>query len=372
MPTKKLQSETWGERRPNIVQRNMKVGKQDVGLAGQSLADALASADSVTEGVITEEERAAAEEDEGRSTQSNAPSPEQGELEPAKETAAVEEAPEPQATAEDDQPAELETSQREEPAPPAEEPAREEAAEDTVTLPRAEYDDLRRQQLMHADYTRKTQAIAEQKKELAVELESARAERAQYVALIKQVEDLLSDAEKEPDWATERGRLSAEQYADLRDAYAQRKRDREAAAAERKRVEAKAAEDKNKQTVAYVESEREKLFTIMPELRDQKVLVPWLERMRRTAKELGFTDQDFDGANDHRMFVMLNRAAKGSTATNRPETKKPPVSRPRSAGAGATPRVQTPQGVKDKARERMQKEQSVSAVGDYIASLDHI
>lgn len=369
MPAKKLQSETWGERRPNIVQKRMTVGNQDVGLQGQTLADALESADRVTEGLITEEEAEA----EGPKAQNAAPDPDEGQTEPAAETPEVGE-PEPQATVEDDQPTELERPERDETPAQVEEPARDEApAEETVTLPRAEYDEMRRQQLMHADYTRKTQATAELRKELDSALAATRVEREQYTALIKQVEELLSDADREPDWATERQRLTPEQYADLRDVFAQRKRDRDAAAAERKRVEQKAAEDRKKQQDSFVETEREKLFTVMPELRDPKVLTPWLERMRSTARSLGFTDAEFNGANDHRMFIMLNRAAKGGTpSTNRPQTTKPQVSRPRSVGPGATPRVQVPKNVQDKARERMHKEQSVSAAGDFIATLEGI
>src|SRR5438445_352628 len=82
-------------------------------------------------------------------------------------------------------------------------------------------------------------APADLRKETEKLQAEARAEREQYLSLIKQVEDPLAGADKEPDWEGLRNQLPPEEYANARDQWAQREKDRKAAANERARVEKK-------------------------------------------------------------------------------------------------------------------------------------
>jgi hypothetical protein len=367
MPTLPQDGEfgTYSERKPNIVRKSMKVGEQVVGLEGRALAEALDEAARTSSAEV-------AAGDEPPAADPASPAPEPTEPAPVEGPAATVEPAQPETeSAPQAEPAETEPSSpaEAEPLTPATEPGA--TDEQSVTIPRAEYDELKRGSMMQADYTRKTQAVADLRKETDKLQSEARAARDQYLSLIKQVEDLLVSGTKEPDWGALAEQLPPDQYRATRDAYAQAQKDREAAAAERQRVEKQRQDDEKAQVAKRVDDEREKLFTLMPTLRDPKVLAPWLKRMQATAKQVGFSDAEFDAFGDHRVFLALNQIAKGApVATNKPKVTKPPVARPRSVGPGAAPKVSTPQNVRDKQMETLRDKKSVEAAGEYFATLD--
>ncbi len=371
MPTLPQDGEfgTYGERKPNIVRKSMKIGEQVVGIEGPALAKALdEGARASSAEVAAGEDPPAAEDPAGPATEPAEPAPSTGQAEP------VEPAPpetEPAAQA-DEEPAAAEPSQPDvEPVTPATEPGATE--EDSVTLTRAEYDELKRGTMMQADYTRKTQSLSDIRKEAEKAQSEARAARDQYLSLVKQAEDAIASTDREPDWTALRQQLSPEEYANARDEHSRLQRDRATVKAERERVEKHKAEDNAALHQKQVDEEKERLFTLMPDLRDQKTLAPWLKRMHATAKSLGFSDADFSSVSDHRLFLLLNQAAKGaSVQKDKPKTTKPPVTRPRSVGPGATPPTRTPQNTKDKAMQGLRDKKSVAAAGEYFATLDSL
>lgn len=366
MPTSQRDEEfgTYGERKPRIVRQKMVVGEQqEVGLEGQALADAL---DSAAKAEPTPEP------DEEPEAQPAAEAPEGGEPEPT-EPAPTAAEPEPQATVLD-QPTEPEPAEpvETEPQPQAAAPETPAPEGDAVTISRAEYEELKSNGLRQADYTRKTQALAELRKTSDADAQRHRESRDEYLKLIDEVTNLLREGTREPNWAEARRTMSPEAYADLRDAWAARKSDLDAATAERKRVADKKAEDDAKLRDDRVKEERERLYGLKPELRDAAKLRSWLTRMKQTARDLGFTDQEFDGVGDHRLFLLLDRAsgAKGAPVpSNRPTTTKPPVRSPRSVGPGAAQPPKVKPNEKEQARERLHREHSVEAGGEFIASL---
>jgi len=364
MPTSKRDElfGTYAERRPAIVRKKMVVGEeQQVGMSEAEVAKALdAAARAEPEPEPTEEPEA----------QPEPAAPEGGQpAEPEPAPTAAE--PEPQAVVEPTEP-EPEPAQPAEPEPPPQAAEPEAPESDSVTLPRAEYEALKSNGLMQADYTRKTQAVAELRKKLDEESAATRAEREEYLKLIGEVTDLLKAGAQEPNWAEARRTMAPEAYADMRDHWAARQADIAAASAERARVAEKKAKDDAARRKEFVDAERERLYALKPELRDPAKLRSWLGRMKQTVRELGFTDEEFDAVGDHRLFALIDRAASGKGAAvpgNRPQVKKPPVQSPRSVGPGAQQPPKPKPDAKEQARERLHREHSVEAGGDFIATL---
>lgn len=382
MPTgKQGPDDTYGERRPRIVRgetevidvggRKIAVRKAGLGNeASQEIAERLESDYKR----MTED----GEADEEPATPTAAPEPgEPGDSEPATGDEPPQEPAAPQAT--EPAPAEPAPDEPTEPAEPAQpaqaaaQPATEpeEPTADAVTIPRAEYDELKRGSMRQADYTRKTQAHAAEVKNFEAERVAVRAERAEYATLIKQLEDTLKTAQpKEPDWAELRRTLSAEQYIEQREAWQSYEKDLETTRQESARVAEKTTADLRKQHQTRVEAERDKLIALKPELADPAKMRAWLNRLKGTATKLGFTEQEFISAVDHRLFLMLDAVATGGkpgVPGARPVTTKPRV--PRSVPPAGPVQARTPQKTVDAARDRMRKEQSVEAVGDYFATL---
>lgn len=380
---RKQPDDTYGERKPRIVRGETKVlevdgrkfAVRDAGLgneASSKIAEELESA----ERRMTEDGDADAEP----ATQSAAPgSGEPDEPAPATGGEPPQEPVEPQATdAAPAEPAPAEPAEPTEPTQPAREPQQPpaEPAEptgETVTVSRAEYDELQRGALRQADYTRKTQTHAAEAKAFDSERQAVRAERAEYASLIRQLEDTLKTAQPtEPNWAERRRVLPPEQYIEEREAWTEHEKDLETIRTEAKRVAEKSTADLREQHKQRVEAERDRLVALKPELADHAKMRAWLTRLKQTALKSGFTEQEFNSAVDHRLFLMLD-AMSGSPATRtvaasgRPVTTKPRV--PRSVPPAGPVAARTPAKVVDAARDRLRKEQSVEAAGDYFASL---
>src|SRR5581483_8162571 len=123
----------------------------------------------------------------------------------------------------------------------------------------------------NADYTRKTQELAEQRKAQAAEFEAVRVERQEYAAKLKELYDALkSQAPEEPNW----DKLAAEHPDEFPRVHAQWQiyKDRLAAvAAEGQRAQQKVAEDTHKAYQAQMVEESKKLVEAVPAWKDEKV-----------------------------------------------------------------------------------------------------
>jgi len=380
---RKQPDDTYGERKPRIVRGEKEVvdvGGRKFVVRKAGLGNEVSS--SVAERLESDYKRMTEDGDEEGAEEeptarAAAPEPgEPGEPEPAANAEPPKEPAEPQALEPPAEPAAAEPTEPAEPAQPAQEPAQAPAepaepaaSEETVTVPRAEYEELKRGGLRQADYTRKTQAHAAEVKAFADERKAVREERAQYATLIKQLEDTLKTAQPtEPNWAELRRTLPAEEYLAQKEAWDGYQRDLETTRKEQARVTEKATADLRQQHTDRVVAERDKLIALKPELADPAKMKAWLQRLKQTAQtKFGVTEQEFLGAVDHRWFLLLEAASGGAPSGARPVTTKPRV--PRSVPPAGPVAARVPQKTVDAARDRMRKEQSVEAVGDYFATM---
>lgn len=191
----------------------------------------------------------------------------------------------------------------------------EEEAEYEVTLPGGEktkvpLSELIRGYSREADYTRKTQALAEFRRAEEARLD-AEAQRVAtvYGRKLEALELALREMEpQEPDWDTLRREDPAEFAAQF--AEHQRHRERKAAVqAERARVQQELAEAQERRLAAVLETERAKLIEAIPEWQDPAVASEGKKRLADYAtRTYGYTPEDLSQVYDHRLMVILDKA----------------------------------------------------------------
>lgn len=163
-----------------------------------------------------------------------------------------------------------------------------------------------------SDYTRKAQALAEERKAFQGEAETIRQERAQYAELLPLLQQqLMQQASAEPDWDTlynedpiEAARLER-QWRKSREEQSYRF---QAIQAEQQRLAQEQATDQMKAIQAFVEAERAKLPDVIPEWKNQETMVSEAKELRDWALSQGLTEQDVEGLRQASHIALLRKA----------------------------------------------------------------
>jgi len=192
-----------------------------------------------------------------------------------------------------------------------------------------------------SDYTRKAQALAEERKAFQGEAETIRQERAQYAELLPLLQQqLIQQASAEPDWDTlynedpiEAARLER-QWRKSREDQSYRF---QAIQAEQERLAQEAAADQMRNVQAFVEAERAKLPDVIPEWKNQEVMLREAKELREWALSSGLTEQDVESLRQASHVALIRKAMlydKGKTKVaqaSKPKQKSR-VIRPGSSG----------------------------------------
>lgn len=157
------------------------------------------------------------------------------------------------------------------------------------------------------DYTRKTQALAEERKALKSEAASVQQERAQYAQLLTALSQQLEHvATQEPDqtlldtdpieyfrrekvWRDSREKLQAAQF-------------------EAQRVQTLQQQEQENSLRDIVKSSREKMLEAVPAWKDTKRWEQDKPKILEYGRSVGFSDEELGQAYDHRAVVLLNKA----------------------------------------------------------------
>jgi len=195
-----------------------------------------------------------------------------------------------------------------------------------------------------ADYQKKTQSLAEQRKAVEAErvkIDEAARTRDTYAQRLQVIEQLLSQGE------------SNENLQELKEndpiAYAikvaersEREKQLYAIQAERQRVQQEQQALQGQQLQNHIQHEQEKLKTIIPEFKDDAKAEIVRRDIRNYAKSIGFSDQELSQVYDSRAVQTLYKAmqyeklvAGKASATKKvasaPKTLKPGTSNPTSS-----------------------------------------
>ena len=242
-------------------------------------------------------------------------------------------------------------------------PATPDTAEVTVEIDgkpqKVTVQELKNGYLRQADYTRKTQALAEQRKALEPEFAQVREERAHYAAILPALAQQLQELQQAqaPDW----DRLWAEdpiEWVRQKSIAEERGKRIEAAKAEMARLQQTTQTEQVRALQEHVNGQRELLQQLLPEARDKAKWDDLRPKLREYARELGFSEDEVKQAYDARAIVAMVKAMRYDELTKakpRPNTPKAPTPAPAQA---ATPqRRHTELG---KARMRLAKTGRVS------------
>ena len=192
-----------------------------------------------------------------------------------------------------------------------------------------------------ADYTRKTQAIAEARKQAEAEAAAAREERQRYAQTLEVLDAQLRTLQPpEIDW----DRLYQENPVEwVRQREIQRTRQEQAAwvQSQRAALVQKQEQEEQVEQAQTLEVERAKLFEALPEWRDaDKARAEKAKIVSYATERLGFSVEEISDIYDARAVVALRKAMLFDELMSKRDQMRPKImqkAKPMKAGAASSP-----------------------------------
>lgn len=181
-----------------------------------------------------------------------------------------------------------------------------------VELTKAQIAEAHKSGLRQADYTQKTQELAEKRKAADAETAKARDERNQYMQGLQKAQAVLENQLQEQqqiDWQKlleadpveylKQQHLAQTRQAQLQQTYQQRQH-----------LEAQAKAEHDSALKSHAESQREELIAKIPEWKDAEKMKAGATELREYLKTQGLTEQEIYSVIDHRAIVQSYKAMK--------------------------------------------------------------
>jgi hypothetical protein len=202
-------------------------------------------------------------------------------------------------------------------------------------------DELQKGYSRTQDYTRKTQQIAEVRKQVEQETHAVRAEREQYAQLLGALQAQLQSSEPQVDLE----RLYHEdpiEWVRQKEVMRERQEKLGAIQSEQQRLSQVSQYEQQRAMEAQLASQQEALLAALPDWKDPKKAKAEKALVIESAKAAGFTDEDLKSVYDHRLVLLLRKAALFDQMVSKRQGIKPVVNNgPRTAKPGAAGRVST-------------------------------
>lgn len=236
-------------------------------------------------------------------------------------------------------------------------------------------DELRKGYSRYSDYTRKTQALAEERKAFHSEAEAIRAERAQYAELLPALKQQLQvQTEAEPDWDNlynedpiEAARLERHWRKTQQDRQAKL----QAIEAEQQRVMQETVKEQQRALSEFVQAERARLPEVIPEWKDEAVMQSEAKELREWALNNGFSENDLNALVQASHVSILRKAMmfdKGTKKVEKVKAQPKKVARIVRPGSSGT-QVNTRSTDVKKASQRLAR---TGRIADAAALLDKL
>lgn len=221
-------------------------------------------------------------------------------------------------------------------------------------------DELIRGYQREADYTRKTQKLAEERKLVESEFQQVRGEREQYAQILGQLQQKLQEFEpQEPDW----NRLEAEdptEYARQWTSHQRRQQQKMAVQAEQARLQQLYQAETQKQIQAVLAQETARLKEKIPEWSSPEKAKSEGKALLEYGQALGFSEQELNGITDSRALLALHKAWKyDQMMSKRPEFQAKIKKAPKMASPGSAGSVGSKSGELNNAKKRLAQSGSV-------------
>ena len=229
-------------------------------------------------------------------------------------------------------------------------------------------DELQKGYSRTQDYTRKTQQIAEVRKQVEQETQAVRAEREQYAQLLGALQTQLQSSEPQIDLE----RLYHEdpiEWVRQKEVMRERQEKLGAIQSEQQRLSQVAQYEQQRAMEAQFASQQEALLAALPDWKDPKKAKAEKALVIESAKAAGFSDEDLKSVYDHRLVLLLRKAALFDQMVSKRQGIKPVTNNgPRPAKPGAAGRVSTTSEV-TRAQQRLAKTGRVDDAADAIYKL---
>jgi hypothetical protein len=293
--------------------------------------------------------------------------PEAGGAQPEEETDEVEasgseEETEATQDAEEDSESEEGDEAEEDEKPPSTFRVKVDGEEVEVTL-----DELQKGYSRTQDYTRKTQALAEQRKAAEAETEAVRQERAYYAQMLQVLQQQFQQTEAQPDWDALYQENPTE-WVRQRELWRDKQERVRAVEAENQRMQGVRQQEEAQARQAKLAEETQRLVEAIPEWKDNKRAVEERNKLVETAKKVGFSDEELGQILDHRALVVLRKAALYDDLMSKKSQIKPnPASGPKLAKPGSATTKPSKKSEAQLAQERLAK---TGSMRDAAAAFD--
>ena len=229
-------------------------------------------------------------------------------------------------------------------------------------------DELQKGYSRTQDYTRKTQQIAEVRKQVEAETQAVRAERGQYAQLLGALQAQLQSSEPQVDL----DRLYNEdpiEWVRQKEVLRDRQDKAHAIQAEQQRLYQLSQQEQQQSMQQHLESQKDALLAALPEWKDPKKAKLEKAMLIESAKSAGFSDEDLKSVYDHRLVLLLRKAALFDQMVSKRQGIKPVVNNgPRPAKPGAAGRVSTTTEAV-RAKQRLAKTGRIDDAADAIYKL---
>lgn len=211
-----------------------------------------------------------------------------------------------------------------------------------------------------ADYTRKTQKLAEERKLVESEFQQVRAERETYAQVLGQLQQKLQEFEpQEPDW----NRLEVEdptEYARQWTSHQRRQQQKFAVQAEQMRLNQLREVEMQKQINTVLAQETAILKEKIPEWTSPEKAKAEGKALLEYGQQLGFSEQELNTITDSRALLALHKAWKyDQMMSKRPEFQAKIKKAPKMATPGSTGSVSSKSSDINNAKKRLAQTGSV-------------
>lgn len=217
----------------------------------------------------------------------------------------------------------------------------------TVTL-----DELQKGYSRTQDYTRKTQQIAEIRRQVESEAEAIRAERSQYAQLLGALESQVQQAaQPNIDW----DRLYQEdpiEWVRQKEVMRENQAKAQAIQFEKQRLAEISQQEQAQQMQSFLAQQQEELLKVLPDWKDPNKAKKEKELLIDFGQKAGFSTDELKNIFDHRVVNVLRKAALYEQMMSKRQNIKPVTNNgPRPAKPGAAGRIsQTSEATRAKQR----------------------
>ena len=234
----------------------------------------------------------------------------------------------------------------------------------TVTL-----DELQKGYSRTQDYTRKTQQIAEIRRQVESEAEAIRAERNQYAQLLGALESQVQQAaEPNIDW----DRLYQEdpiEWVRQKEVMRENQAKSQAIQFEQQRLMQISQQEQAQQMQSFLAQQRDELLKVLPDWKDPNKAKKEKELLIDFGQKAGFSADELKNIFDHRVVNVLRKAALYEQIMSKRTNIKPVTNNgPRPAKPGAAGRVSTTNEA-TRAKQRLAKSGRVNDAASAIELL---